>query len=160
MELTYLGDGEPWTEKVTIPRGSRAYYHFPKGEHGTAPTPLLLAVLDVENVIEPQEEKREPLAFGAPAALNGILTAPGEVDRYLFSVIAPSNLVIETTGPSDTVLYIAGPGNPQRLYSSNDDGGDRFNARIQTQFTPGVYYAYIVFYDRSQTGNYAISVSS
>ncbi len=86
--------------------------------------------------------------------------SPGEIDRFLFIVTAPNNLVVETTGPSDVVLYIAGPDNPQRLHSTNDDGGAGFNARIQSQFTPGVYYIYIILYDRSQTGNYAISVSS
>lgn len=85
---------------------------------------------------------------------------PGEIDRYTFTVTTSSSLVIETTGPSDVVLYIAGPDNPQRLHSTNDDGGEGFNARIQMQFIPGIYYVYVVLYDRSQTGNYAISVSS
>ncbi len=85
--------------------------------------------------------------------------SPGEVDRYLFTVTAPVSLVVETTGPSDVVLYIAGPDNPQRLHSTNDDGGAGSNARIQAQFTPGLYYVYVVFFDPSGTGNYAISVS-
>lgn len=86
--------------------------------------------------------------------------SPGEVDRYVFTVVAASRLTVETTGPSDVVMYIAGPDSPQRLHSSDDDGGQGFNARIETQFTPGIYIVYVVFYDRSQTGNYAISVST
>jgi len=66
-------------------------------------------------------------------------------------------LTIETTGPSDVVITVAGPDNPQRSHSSDDDG-QNFNARIQEQFTPGTYFVYVVFYDRSQTGNYGISV--
>ena len=75
-------------------------------------------------------------------------------------LIRSNPLVVETTGPSDTVLYIAGPNNPRRLHGSNDDGGQNFNARVDTQFIPGTYFVYVVFYDRSETGNYAISVSS
>lgn len=86
--------------------------------------------------------------------------APGEVDRYVFTVNTERRLVVETTGPSDVVLYIAGPNNDQRLHSTDDDGGQDFNARIDTRFQPGFYVIYVVFYDRGQTGNYAISVSS
>lgn len=86
--------------------------------------------------------------------------APGEFDRYVFLNDTVRELVIETTGPSDTIIYIAGPDNPQSLHSSNDDGGQNFNARVREQFNPGSYYIYVVFYDRSQTGEYAISVSS
>lgn len=94
------------------------------------------------------------------SATQAAIGSAGEVDRYIFNADSASRLVVETAGPSDTVLYIAGPNNPQRLHSSNDDGGQNFNARIDTQFAPGTYFVYVVFYDRSQTGNYAITVSS
>ena len=84
----------------------------------------------------------------------------GETDRYQFTVATTSTLTIETTGPSDVVITVVGPDNPQRSHSSDDDGGQNFNARIQEQFTPGTYFVYVVFYDRSQTGNYGISVVS
>lgn len=100
-----------------------------------------------------------PLQIDANETQAAIGT-PGEIDRYQFTVTTTIRLVIETTGPSDVVLYIAGPDDPQRLYSSDDDSGQNFNARIDTEFTPGIYFMYVVFYDRSQTGNYAISVSS
>lgn len=100
-----------------------------------------------------------PLQIDA-SATQAAIGSPGEIDRYLFNVTSASQLVVETMGPSDTVLNIAGPDNPQRLHSSNDDGGQNFNARIDTQFIPGTYFVYVVFYDRSQTGNYTISVSS
>ena len=92
--------------------------------------------------------------------LSTSIGAPGEEDRYQFMLTSASNLTIETSGPSDTVLYIAGPDNPQRLHSTNDDGGENFNARISMRFTPGVYQIYVVFYDRSTTGKYSISMSS
>lgn len=100
-----------------------------------------------------------PLQIDA-GEIQAAIGDPGEIDRYLFTVSSASRLVVETTGPSDTVLYIAGPDNPQRLHSVNDGGGEDFNARINTDFMPGTYFAYVVFFDRSQTGNYAISVSS
>jgi len=94
------------------------------------------------------------------SATQAAIGSSGEVDRYLFNVASANRLVVETTAPSDTVMYIAGPNNPRRLHSSNDDGGQNFNARVDTQFIPGTYFVYVVFYDRSETGNYAISVSS
>lgn len=100
-----------------------------------------------------------PLQIDA-SATQAAIGSSGEVDRYLFNVASANRLVVETTAPSDTVMYIAGPNNPRRLHSSNDDGGQNFNARVDTQFIPGTYFVYVVFYDRSETGNYAISVSS
>lgn len=85
--------------------------------------------------------------------------APGEIDRYQFRVTTPGRLTVETTGASDTVLYVAGPDNPQRLYGVNDDGGENFNARVATDFSPGTYFVYVVFYDQSRTGDYALSVA-
>ena len=110
-------------------------------------------------------QQPEPNPLFAPLQIDASATqtaigSPGEVDRYLFNVASANRLVVETTGPSDTVLYIAGPNNPRRSHSSNDDGGQNFNARVDTQFVPGTYFVYVVFYDRSETGNYAISVSS
>lgn len=100
-----------------------------------------------------------PLQIDA-GEIQAAIGTPGEIDRYLFAVTSAGRLVVETTGPSDVVLYIAGPDSPRRFHSFDDDRGQNFNARIDTQFTPGTYFAYVVFYDRSQIGNYAISVSS
>lgn len=86
--------------------------------------------------------------------------APGEVDRYQFTVTSENRYVVETTGPSDVVLYIAGPDNPQRLHSFNDDGGQGRNALVDTRFTPGTYFVYVVHYYSDQTGNYGISVTT
>ena len=110
-------------------------------------------------------QQPEPIPQVVPLPIDGgetqaAIGLPGEVDRYQFTVAAAGRLTVETTGPSDVVLYIAGPDSPQRLHSSDDDGGQDFNARIETQFTPGTYIVFVVFYDRSQTGNYAISVST
>lgn len=94
------------------------------------------------------------------AKTSETIGAPGEIDRYQFTIATTRELTIETTGPSDTVLYIAGPDNPQRSHSSNDDGGENFNARVKASFSPGTYQVYVEFYDRSAMGNYGISISS
>ncbi len=109
---------------------------------------------------QPQPEPLLPILEieGAPVAAT--IGAPGEVDRYQFTLTTSRDLIIETTGPSDTVLYVAGPDNPEREHSSNDDGGQDFNARIAAQFSPGTYHVYVVFYDRGATGQYDISVRS
>lgn len=113
--------------------------------------------------LDEQQPEPTPLFRNIQINENPISTsigAPGEVDRYQFVLTSLENLTIETTGPSDTVIYIAGPDNPQRLHSTNDDGGENFNARINMQFTPGIYQIYVVLYDRSTAGNYNISITS
>lgn len=101
----------------------------------------------------------EPLQIDG-GETEATIGAPGEVDRYVFTAAAAGTLVVETSGPSDVVLYVAGPDNPQRLHSFDDDSGQDFNARVQAQFAPGTYFVYAVFYDRALTGSYKISVSS
>lgn len=108
-------------------------------------------------------QQTEPVFTKLPingSPLSTSIGAPGEVDRYQFILDSSQHLTVETTGPSDTVIYIAGPDNPQRLHSSNDDGGESFNARISRQFSAGVYQVSVVFYDRGSTGDYSISISS
>ena len=83
---------------------------------------------------------------------------PGEVDTYQFNVANTSNLKTETSGPSDTVLYVAGPDDAGVLHSSDDDGGDGFNSKIEASFDPGDYVIYVVLYDRSRVGQYGISI--
>lgn len=85
---------------------------------------------------------------------------PFEIDRYQFHIVSTTDLTIETTDPSDTVLYISEVDNPNNLLVVNDDGGQDFNSRISRSFSAGTYYCYVVFYDRGDTGNYGISVSS
>lgn len=82
----------------------------------------------------------------------------GEVDRFRFSIPASGTYTLETSGPSDVVLYVGGPNNDEILHSQNDDGGQNFNAKIESDFGEGQYMAYVVLYDRSQTGNYGISL--
>jgi len=82
----------------------------------------------------------------------------GEVDRFRFSIPASGTYTLETSGPSDVVLYVGGPNNDLALHSQNDDGGENFNAKIESDFDQGEYMAYVVLYDRSQTGNYSISL--
>ena len=85
---------------------------------------------------------------------------PFEIDRYQFHVPNTTNLTIETTGPSDTVLYLSQVDNPNVLLDVNDDGGQGFNSRISRSFRFGTYYCYLVFYDRGDIGTYGISVRS
>lgn len=83
LDLRYLGPGAPPPAAVTLPAsGPELVPHFAAGPAATAPspTPILLAVSEHANVIEgapAPESPREP-----PVALNGVLAAPGEEDRF------------------------------------------------------------------------------
>jgi|GEM_PF-3915811 len=70
------------------------------------------------------------------SATQAAIGSSGEVDRYLFNVASANRLVVETTALSDTVMYIAGPNNPRRLHSSNDDGGQNFKCACRHAVYP------------------------
>lgn len=84
---------------------------------------------------------------------------PGEVDRFRFAVDNAGAFSMQTHGETDTVLYLAGPDDPQRLVDSNDDGGKGRNARLRYRMPVGTYYMYVVHFSDTATGNYEISVS-
>ena len=155
IELALLGEGEPRTEKVQLRRDRRAHYFFPSNDHGASPTPLLLAVRDIENVVEPQEDGRKPLAFKAPAALNGILAKPDEIDRYRFHAKKNQRLEIvalarQLRSPADIVLQVRQMKGSYR--ASNDDAATRrLDSRINFRAPDDGEYQ-ISVYDRLKRG--------
>ncbi|VAW74418.1 hypothetical protein MNBD_GAMMA12-163 [hydrothermal vent metagenome] len=82
---------------------------------------------------------------------------PGEVDRFSFSIPSDGDYTLETSGSSNTVLFIGGPGNIMNLHSQDDDGGQNFNSKIEGTFTEGEYMAYVILYNSDKTGNYGIT---
>ena len=98
----------------------------------------------------------EPITVGTPVTAS--IALPGEVDRYVFTTSEPGAYQMETRGPTDTVLYLAGPNNPQRLINVNDDGGVGRNARLRYRLPAATYYLYVVHYSSQGTGNYEMAV--
>ncbi len=82
---------------------------------------------------------RIPVGAGRIEAAIG---SPGEIDRYQFSVGEAGTHTMETHGPTDVVMYLAGPDNLQRLIAVNDDGGEGRNARLAGFLPSATYYIY------------------
>lgn len=132
LDLTYLGDGEPWTERVRLPRDatSAIHAHFPRNRYGTAPTPVFLVVRDLPTVVEsqavPEKERGETIAFETPAALHGVLAEPGEIDRYRFAAKKGQQLEIRALARQlrssiDAVIDVRQLAGKYRV--ANDDAG-------------------------------------
>lgn len=99
MEVTYLGDAVgPWKQTITVPK-TPAFYStfasgdqkgtalFPQNERGTAPSPTIFRINDLDNHFEsePNEDATTQKALTVPAAFNGIISKPGDVDAFVFS---------------------------------------------------------------------------
>ena len=67
---------------------------------------------------------------------------------------------METHGPTDVVMSLAGPDKPQRVVAVNDDGGEEHNARLAGSLPSATYYVYVVHCSEEATGPYEISVVS
>lgn len=94
------------------------------------------------------------------AATDASIATPGEVDQYRFDVSAFGQFTIETSGPSDTFMTLFGPDDPTVELARDDDGGERFNARISRNLGVGTYFPRLRLYSAAQTGNYSIHITS
>jgi len=83
---------------------------------------------------------------------------PGELDTYKLPVQVAGDYVIETSGVSDTYLYLYGPNDPTRLVARNDDSGRRNNARLAVTLQPGLYQVKVRHYSALTVGPYSIWV--
>ncbi|MCB1319723.1 MAG: tyrosinase family protein, partial [Leptospiraceae bacterium] len=94
----------------------------------------------------------------APAA--GQVSQPGEIDLFEFDLDQLRNIILETSGNSDTVLTLYGPDDFTREIAENDDGGSNFNSRISMTLSAGSYRASVRLYNPGSTGDYRIQLSS
>ena len=109
-----------------------------------------------EVIIDPPPPLFTPLHIDSDP-IEAAIEEPSEGGRFSFVIDSAKKLVVQTSGSSDTVMYIAGPNDQRKLHSSDDDGGQNYNASINAEFMPGEYFVYVVLYDQNRTGSYAIS---
>jgi hypothetical protein len=83
----------------------------------------------------------------------------GEVDDFWFVVEDAGIHVIETSGPTDVVIAVFGPDDPDNRLAEDDDSGQEGNARISAELAPGRYEARVWHFWPRGTGDYEISVS-
>ena len=110
------------------------------------------------------ENRETPVSPFVPLEVGGASTqaaigTPGEIDRFEFLVPTPATHTVETSGPTDVVMFLAGPNDAQRLVTSDDDSGQGTNARIQRPLGAGTYFVYVIHYSEVGVGNYDISVT-
>jgi len=147
VEVRWLGDvaGE-WTEKITLPAEPvDDFALLASDDRGVAPSPNRFRLSPLENVqeVEPNANQNEATAFEAPAAVNGILTEPGDVDTFKFSakkgqVYEVRVFARELRSPVDSVISIRQIGGG--AVGSNDDNAGspdsylRFRAPADAQY--------------------------
>ncbi len=147
IEMRWIGDatGE-FKSAVTIPTGGDEEHElFAQDERGIAPSPNRIRVNNLTNVLEaePNDARDVATTFTAPAALNGIIERPGDVDQFKFS--AKKNQTYEVRvyarktlrSPLDSVLTIT-RSNGAGVGSNDDSGGPdsylRFKAPADDQY--------------------------
>ncbi|MCK5888430.1 MAG: tyrosinase family protein [Methylococcales bacterium] len=92
------------------------------------------------------------------AAVNGQIATSGEVDQYQFDVTAFNTFIIETSGPSDTLISLSGPSDITTQIATDDDSGEQFNSRIEQSLPTGRYFVSAQLFNPDSTGTYKISV--
>ena len=90
-----------------------------------------------------------------PAPMQGEIGKRGEEDRYTFSVTVPGTHVIQTLGPTDTVLTVLDV--TGRVLGTDDDSGESHNSKISLNLVPGVYKVVVRHYSTGM-GKYGIQV--
>jgi hypothetical protein len=81
----------------------------------------------------------------------------GDEDWFSFRLTSPAMIRVSTEGSLDTRLNLYGPNSSSEEISSDDDGGDDFNARISVYLRePGLYYIHAYPYNEETTGSYVL----
>jgi hypothetical protein len=105
------GDSEM---SVRLPKEPNSRYAvYAKDKTGTAAcgNPFLLSTLSGVIEAEPNDTNAQATAFSAPAALDGILSKPGDVDSYVFTAKKGQQFEVRVHGrhirsPIDSVLTV------------------------------------------------------
>ena len=148
LTVKWIGDpAGDFTSQVPLPAGGPADHGlYAQDARGLAPSPNMVRVIDLNNVleVEPNDAIAQATASGAaPCALNGIIERPGDVDFFKFTAKAGQQFDVRVysrsviRSPLDSVLTIT---NAQGggIASNDDSGGPdsyvRFNVPADGEF--------------------------
>ena len=127
---------------------------------GPKPTPVQFMYSNAVHGAEgPDEKPPQELVVSAPA-IQGEIGAADERDRYRFQVKTAGKYSIETSGTTDTVISVFGPGNETTLVAEDDDSGPGSLSLLALNLTVGQYVAQVRHFNPARTGAYGISVKA
>jgi len=128
IEVRFIGDiaGE-FTQKIKLPSAPDPRFGlFVENDRGISPSPLGFRLSDVGNVLEtePNNSQKEATSAELPLALNGVISAAGDVDYFRFKTAKGAVYDVQCfarrlRSPLDPVITIEQIGG--RTIASNDD---------------------------------------
>lgn len=96
-------------------------------------------------------------AVTAGSTTNGRIAPAFDVDMFEIQVSSGGLLTAYSTGSTDTIADLYGPGSTGIIASSDDEGSGR-NFRISRTVSPGKYYIAVRTYNSASTGSYQLRV--
>jgi hypothetical protein len=147
LDVRWLGDvaGE-WIQKVTLPPAAQPMFGLAaQNAQGIAPSLNPFRISELNNVIEaePNDAPAQATPFQAPAALNGVISKPGDVDCYKFPAKPGQAFDVRVfartmRSPLDSVLTVSRANGAGIAGSDDTDTPDsyvRFTAPANEQYT-------------------------
>lgn len=140
-EVQLLGDGEPATATVTLPTSLGIHDIFVEVDGRSCPSPVKVRVDDRQGYVEGALPEEPP---NAPCAFHGVVSKPGEEDRFPFTAAKGKRILIRALArnlrsPLDPVLIVRDA--KGKALASNDDG---LGLDCRITFNPpasGTFYA-------------------
>lgn len=100
-----------------------------------------------------------PLTVNAKKRTAARIGKEGEEDIFVFTANRDGIHIIDTAGPTDTVMKLFGPNGETNLVAEDDDSGLESNARIARSLIAGKYFVQVRHYNRKTgVGDYSIKV--
>lgn len=147
VEVTLLGDvAGDCKQQFELPsQVDKEFGVFAKDDRGITPSSNAFRLGDLDNVleVEPNDELAAATVFTAPMALNGVISKPGDVDRFKFAAKKGQQYEINVYARSlrsalDSVLTI-NRASGAAMGTSDDIGSPdsylRFNAPADEEYT-------------------------
>ncbi len=135
VSVRWIGDvqGEKTTTQTLPATPEREYGISASDERGVAPYPNAFRLSTFGNTIEvePNDTQATATPFTAPAALNGVIGKPGDVDHFVFKVTKGQNFDVrvfarQLRSPLDAVLYLGAKNGGAMLGNDDSAGPDSY----------------------------------